>query len=126
LLDGSNNIQSYIGEVAINPGVDAVEEFKVQSGALSAEYGFSAGGVINMVTKSGTNQYHGSIYEFLRNDRVDARNTFAATKPPFRYNQFGISGGGRVIKDKTFFFGNWERFYYRRGQAQVGSYPTAL
>ena len=126
LLDGSNNIQSYIGEVAINPGVDAVEEFKVQSGSLSAEYGFSAGGVINMVTKSGTNQFHGTAYEFLRNDKVDARNTFAATKPPFRYNQFGASAGGRVIRDKTFFFGNWERYYYRRSAAQVGSYPTPL
>ncbi len=126
LLDGSNNIQSYIGEVAINPGVDAVEEFKVQSGSLSAEYGFSAGGVINMVTKSGTNQFHGTAYEFLRNDKVDARNTFAATKPPFRYNQFGASAGGRVIRDKTFFFGNWERYYYRRAAAQVGSYPTPL
>ncbi len=126
LLDGSNNIQSYIGEVAINPGVDAVEEFKVQSGSLSAEYGFSAGGVINMVTKSGTNQFHGTAYEFLRNDKVDARNTFAATKPPFRYNQFGASAGGRMIRDKTFFFGNWERYYYRRAAAQVGSYPTPL
>ena len=126
LLDGSNNIQSYIGEVAINPGVDAVEEFKVQSGSLSAEYGFSAGGVINMVTKSGTNQFHGTAYEFLRNDKVDARNTFAATKPPFRYNQFGASAGGRIIRDKTFFFGNWERYYYRRAAAQVGSYPTPL
>ena len=126
LLDGSNNIQSYIGEVAINPGVDAVEEFKVQSGALSAEYGFTAGGVINMVTKAGTNQLHASIYEFFRNDKLDARNTFAATKPPFRYNQFGASGGGKIIRDRTFFFGNWERFYYRRSAAQVGTYPTAL
>ena len=126
LLDGSNNIQSYIGEVAINPGVDAVEEFKVQSGALPAEYGFSAGGVINMVTKSGTNQYHGTAYEFLRNDKLDARNTFAATKPPFRYNQFGASAGGPVIKNRTFFFGNWERYYYKRSASQVGTYPTAL
>ena len=126
LLDGSNNIQSYIGEVAINPGVDAVEEFKVQSGALPAEYGFTAGGVINMVTKSGGNQFHGTAYEFFRNDQLDARNTFAATKPPFRYNQFGASGSGRIIKDRTFFFANWERFYYRRAQANVGTYPTAL
>lgn len=126
LLDGSNNIQSYIGEVAINPGVDAVEEFKVQSGALPAEYGFTAGGVINMVTKSGSNGFHGSAYEFFRNDKLDARNTFAATKPPFRYHQFGAAASGRVIRDRTFFFANWERFYYRRGQAQVGTYPTAL
>ncbi len=124
LLDGGNNIQSYIGEVAINPGVDSVEEFKVQSGGMSAEYGFTAGGVINMVTRSGTNQLHGSVYEFLRNDALDARNTFASTKPPFRYNQFGASVGGPVIKDRTFFFGNWEEYRYRRSQVRIGSFPT--
>ncbi len=124
LLDGGNNIQSYIGEVAINPGVDSVEEFKVQSGGMSAEYGFTAGGVINMVTRSGTNQLHGSVYNFLRNDALDARNTFAVTKPPFRYNQFGASVGGPVIKDRTFFFGNWEEYRYRRSQVRIGSFPT--
>ncbi|HEU0123766.1 MAG TPA: carboxypeptidase regulatory-like domain-containing protein [Bryobacteraceae bacterium] len=124
-LDGGNNIQSYIGEVAINPAVDAVEEFKVQTGVMSAEYGFTGGGVINMVTKSGTNQLHGSVYEFLRNDKLDARNTFAATKPPFRYNQYGVAVGGPVIKDKTFFFGNWEQYDYRRSTAVIGSMPTA-
>lgn len=124
LLDGGNNIQSYIGEVAINPGVDSVEEFKVQSGGMSAEYGFTAGGVINMVTRSGTNQLHGSVYNFLRNDALDARNTFASTKPPFRYNQFGASVGGPVIKDRTFFFGNWEEYRYRRSQVRIGSFPT--
>ena len=125
LLDGGNNIQSYIGEVAINPGVDSVQEFKVQSGGMSAEYGFTAGGVINMVTRSGTNQLHGSLYEFFRNDKLDARNTFAATRPPFRYNQFGASVGGPVIKDKTFFFGNWEEYRYRRSRALIASFPTA-
>jgi hypothetical protein len=126
LLDGGNNIQSYIGEVAINPGVDSVEEFKVQSGGMSAEYGFTAGGVINMVTRSGTNALHGSVYHFLRNDALDARNTFASTKPPFRYNQFGASVGGPVIKNRTFFFGNWEEYRYRRSQVRIGSMPTEL
>ena len=125
LLDGANNIQSYIGEVAINPGVDSVEEFKVQSGAMSAEYGFTAGGAINMVTKSGTNQLHGSLYEFLRNDKLDARNTFAPLKPPFRYNQFGASAGGPAIKDRTFFFGNWEEYRYKRSRPVIASFPTA-
>ena len=125
-LDGGNNIQSYIGEVAISPAVDAVEEFKVQSGAMSAEFGFTGGGVINMVTKSGTNQFHGSIYEFLRNDKLDARNTFAAIKPPFRFNQYGVAVGGPVIKDRTFFFGNWEEYKFRRGTPQIGTMPTAL
>ncbi|MBM3758749.1 MAG: TonB-dependent receptor [Acidobacteria bacterium] len=124
LLDGGNNIQSYIGEVAINPGVDSVEEFKVQSGGMSAEYGFTAGGVINMVTRSGTNQIKGSIYNFFRNDALDARNTFAVTKPPFRYNQFGASVGGPVIKDRTFFFGNWEEYRFNRSRALITSFPT--
>ncbi|MBY0502932.1 MAG: TonB-dependent receptor [Bryobacteraceae bacterium] len=125
LLDGGNNIQSYIGEVAINPGVDSVEEFKVQSGGMSAEYGFTAGGVINMVTRSGTNTLHGSLYNFLRNDALDARNTFAGTKPPFRYNQFGASAGGPVIKNRTFFFGNWEEYRYRRSFVRINTLPTA-
>ncbi|MFN0107041.1 MAG: carboxypeptidase regulatory-like domain-containing protein [Bryobacteraceae bacterium] len=123
-LDGGNNIQSYIGEVAINPAVDAVEEFKVQTGVMSSEYGFTGGGVINMVTKSGTNQLHGSLYEFLRNDKLDARNTFAVAKPPFRYNQYGVAVGGPVIKDKTFFFGNWEQYDYRRSTSPIGTMPT--
>jgi hypothetical protein len=126
LLDGGNNIQSYIGEVAINPGVDAVEEFKVQSGAMSAEYGFTGGGVINMVTRSGTNSFHGTLYEFFRNEKLDARNTFAATKPPFRYNQYGFSAGGPVVRDRTFFFGNWEEYKYRRAESRIGTFPTAL
>jgi hypothetical protein len=125
-LDGGNNIQSYIGEVAISPAVDAVEEFKVQSGTMSAEFGFTGGGVINMVTKSGTNQFHGSAYEFLRNNKLDARNTFAASNPPFRYNQYGVAIGGPVIKDRTFFFGNWEQYNFRRGTPQIGTMPTAL
>lgn len=125
VLDGGNNIQSYIGEVAINPAVDAVEEFKVQSGTMSAEFGFTGGGVINMVTKSGTNQYHGTAYEFLRNDKLDARNTFASLKPPFRYNQYGVSFGGPVIKDRTFLFGNWEQFNYSRSTPQINTFPTA-
>ena len=125
LLDGSNNIQSYIGEVAINPGVDAVEEFKVQSGAMSAEYGFTGGGVINMVTKSGTNQIHGTVYEFFRNDALDARNTFSPVKSPFRYNQYGASAGGPIVKNKTFIFGNWEQFNYRRSQTNITTMPTA-
>ncbi|MBI1790715.1 MAG: carboxypeptidase regulatory-like domain-containing protein [Acidobacteria bacterium] len=125
LLDGGNNIQAYIGEVNINPAVDAVEEFKVQSGSMSAEYGFTGGGIINVVTKSGANQIHGSVYEFLRNDKLDARNTFAATKPPFRYNQYGAAAGGRVIRDRMFYFGNWEEYRFARADNRIGTFPTA-
>ncbi len=124
ILDGGNNIQSYIGEVNINPAVDAVEEFKVQTGALSAEFGFTGGGIVNVVTKSGTNRIHGTAYHFLRNDKLDARNAFAVTKPPFRYNQFGAAVGGPAIKDKTFYFGNWEEYRFRQATSQIGSFPT--
>ncbi|MBC8165340.1 MAG: TonB-dependent receptor, partial [Bryobacteraceae bacterium] len=126
VLDGGNNIQSYVGEVAINPGVDAVEEFKVQSGPMSAEYGFTGGGVVNVVTKSGTNRLHGTVYEFFRNDKLDARNSFAVSRPPFRYNQYGASAGGPIIKDRTFVFGNWEQFNYIRSQPFISTFPTAL
>ena len=109
MLDGNNNILSYVGEVGVPPAVDSVEEFKVQSGTMSAEFGFTAGGTINLVTRSGTNQIHGTVYEFLRNDKLDARNTFSSTKLPLRYNQFGASVGGPIIKDRTFGFFNWEK-----------------
>jgi len=125
ILDGGNNIQSYIGEVNINPAVDAVEEFKVQTGTMSAEFGFTGGGVVNVVTKSGTNTVHGTVYHFLRNDRLDARNTFASSKPPFRYNQFGAAAGGPLVRDRTFYFGNWEEYRYRRSESRIGTFPIA-
>ncbi|MDX2270082.1 MAG: carboxypeptidase regulatory-like domain-containing protein [Bryobacter sp.] len=122
-LDGNNNILSFVGEVGIPPAVDSVEEFKVQSGAMSAEFGFTAGGAVNLVTKSGTNQIHGTVYEFLRNEKLDARNTFAANRLPLRYNQFGASAGGPIIKDKTFVFGNWEEYRLRRSNPRIQSVP---
>lgn len=130
VLDGGNNNQGYLADVNANPTVDAVQEFKVQSAVMSAEYGFTAGGVVNVVTKSGTNQLHGTLYEFLRNDKLDARPTFSATKPPFRYNQFGGAVGAPVIlpklyngKDRTFFFYNYENWQYVRTTNPITSTP---
>jgi len=123
-LDGTNNVNIYQGSVNSNVAVDAVQEFKVQSGTMSAEYGYTAGGVVNMVTKSGTNEFHGTLYEFLRNDKLDARNTFAATKAPFRYNQYGGSIGGPVIKNRTFFFFNFEEWRFRQSYTAIGTTPT--
>jgi outer membrane receptor protein involved in Fe transport len=125
MLDGSNNILSYVGEVGVPPAVDAVEEFKVQSGTMSAEFGFTAGGTINLVTKSGTNRIKGSLYEFLRNDKFDARNTFAPNKLPFRYNQYGGTIGGPIRKDKTFGFFNFEDYKSRRSSPRIASVPLA-
>ncbi|MEX2260975.1 MAG: TonB-dependent receptor [Bryobacteraceae bacterium] len=123
MLDGNNNILSYAGEVGVPPAVDAVEEFKVQSGAMSSEFGFTAGGAINLVSRSGTNSIHGTLYEFLRNDKFDARNAFAQDKLPLRYNQFGGSVGGPFIKDRTFGFFNWEKYILRRSNPRIASVP---
>lgn len=125
MLDGNNNTLSYVGEVGVPPAVDAVEEFKVQSGTMSSEFGFTAGGAVNLVTRSGTNEIHGTAYEFLRNDKFDARNTFANTKLPLRYNQFGASVGGPIIKDRTFGFFNWEEYRLRRSSPRIVSVPIS-
>jgi outer membrane receptor protein involved in Fe transport len=129
-LDGGNNNQGFLADVNANPTVDAVQEFKVQSAVMSAEYGFTAGGVINVVTKSGTNALHGTLYHFLRNDALDARPTFSATKPPFRYNQFGGAAGAPVWipklyngKDRTFFFYNYEAWRFIRTTNPITSTP---
>ena len=124
-LDGASNINPRGGDVNVNPAVDAIQEFKVQSGVMSAEFGYTAGGVVNMVTKSGTNHFHGTLYEFLRNDKFDARNAFANVKAPFRYNQYGGAIGGPVRKDRTFFFFNFEGWKFRRQYTVIGTTATA-
>jgi hypothetical protein len=92
-----------------NLGVDAIGEFSVLTSNYSAEYGKTSGGVVNAISRSGTNQFHGSIYEFLRNSALDARNFFdPAQIPPFKRNQFGVSGGGPIRKSRTFIFGDYE------------------
>lgn len=130
VLDGANNNQGYLADINANPTVDAIEEFKVQSNTMSAEFGFTAGGVVNIVTKSGTNQLHGALYHFLRNDKLDARNTFADTRAPFRYNQFGAALGGPVRlpkiydgQDRTFFFYNYEDWRFVRTTNPITSTP---
>jgi hypothetical protein len=106
-------------QVSYTPSIDAVEEFKVQKNSYDAEYGHVAGGTINVVTKSGSNQLHGSAYEFLRNDKLDANSFFAnrsgAAKSKFRMNQYGLTAGGPLLlpklyngRDRTFWFFNWE------------------
>src|SRR5258706_1668645 len=94
----------------VNMGVDAIREFSVLTNNYSAEYGRGSGGIVNAITKSGTNQIHGSAYEFVRNSAFDARNFFdSATVPPFHRDQYGGAVGGPIRKDKTFFFANYEK-----------------
>lgn len=107
-------------------GVEGLQEFRVLTSDYSAAYGGKQGGVINMVTKSGTNTLRGSAYEFHRDDAFDARNFFdQAGTPPFRRDQFGASLGGPIIRGKTFFFANYEQFRQRLGLSLLGFTPTA-
>ena len=104
--------------------LDAMQEFRVISNNYSAEYGHSTGGIIALSTRSGTNEYHGSIFEFARNNALDARNFFAATTPPLNLHQFGGAIGGPIIKNKTHFFASWEETREVFGNATVFTVPT--
>jgi len=107
-----------------NLGVDAIEEFSVLTSNYSAEYGRTAGGVVNAITRSGTNQFHGGVYEFLRNSALDARNFFDKKIPPFRRNQFGAQAGGAIRKDKVFVFGDYEGIRQSLGITSVDTVPS--
>jgi hypothetical protein len=129
ILDGINiNDYSNQGPGSIlggNLGADAVSEFTVLTTNYSTEYGRTSGGVISAITRSGTNQFHGSAYEFLRNSALDARNYFdLATIPPFRRNQFGVSAGGPIRKDKTFIFGDYEGLRQTLGLSMQDQVPS--
>lgn len=106
-------------------GVETVKEFRVLTNTYSAEYGRVTGGVFVAVTKSGTNELHGSLFEFLRNDNLDARNFFDQKIPEFRRNQFGFTLGGPIVKNKTFFFGSYEGLREFKGITTVSIVPTA-
>jgi hypothetical protein len=130
LLDGIDNNELNLNTVIIFPSVDAIEEFKVQTGTYSAEFGRANGGVVNIQIKSGTNQFHGSGFEFLRNDKLDANdlfnNKFGRAKPAFRQNQFGGTFGGPIRHDRTFFFMDYQGWRVRNAQTYLSSVPTDL
>jgi hypothetical protein len=105
-------------------GAESVEEFSILTSGYSAQYGMTSGGVITAITRSGSNALHGSAYEFLRNNQLDARNFFDAQKPPFRRNQFGASAGGPVWKNHTFFFANYEGLRQSLGVTNLDVVPS--
>ena len=115
VFDGINLSDMVQNQITFQPNIDMIQEFKVQTNAFSAEYGRNAGIIINGVSKSGTNGFHGTAYEFVRNDHFDAKNFFdpPGKIPPFKRNIFGYSVGGPIIKNKTFFFNSYEG---RRGR----------
>lgn len=130
MLDGINNQGNFLGTYAVPPIIDTVLEFKVQSHNDEAEFGQALGGIINLVSKSGTNQFHANAWEFLRNNVLDARNTFLPDVTPFRQNQFGVAGGGPVIlpkyngKNRTFFYAGYQGYRYRAPADTLYRVPT--
>ena len=131
-IDNNSNLVDFLNGTAfaVRPPVDAIQEFKVQTNNYSAEFGRSAGAILNATIKSGTNQFHGNAWEFLRNDKLDAANFFenagGLRKGEYRQNQFGFTIGGPIRKDKTFFFGDYEGTRIRQALNSVNTVPTAL
>jgi hypothetical protein len=125
LLDNNDNSELTSGGLAIFPTIDSIDEFKVLTYNYSAEYGTHAGPTVLITTKSGSNKWHGNLYEYLRNTDFDAKSYFAASKEQFNLNQFGGSLGGPIQKDKTFFFLNYESKRQRHGIPFTGLVPTA-
>jgi len=121
-LDGSvvQNMSIGTQQLALNPPAESLQEFKAEANNYTAEYGRAGGGFIVMTTRSGTNEFHGAAYHFFRNDAMDARSFFAAQKAPLRYNIFGGSIGGPIVKNKTFFFFNYEGARRRDGVTYSG------
>jgi len=129
LLDGAYNGDPKLNGVSVTPSVDAIREFEVAQSTYDSSFGRNAGGQISVVTRSGSNQLHGTAYEFFRNEVFDARNFFAPKNEPaprYQRNQFGFSLGGPVVKNRTFFFMDYEGRRLREGRTLVTNVPTAL
>jgi len=142
LLDGADNNNSSANQYVFRPSVDMIQEFKVQTNSYSAEFGRGAGGQVNIITKSGTNEYHGNAFEFLRNSAFDAKNFFdlPTSSPSFKRNQFGATFGGPLPflnfgeggpvfnsgKNRTFFFLSYEGLRLRQGVTRSAAVPSLL
>ncbi len=131
-IDNNSNLVDFLNGTAyaVRPPVDAISEFKIQTDNYSAEFGRSAGAILNATIKGGTNQIHGNAWEFLRNDALDAANFFENSggipKGEYRQNQFGATIGGPILKNKLFFFGDYEGTRIRQAIPSVNTVPTAL
>jgi hypothetical protein len=124
ILDGVTNVNRVDGGYAMRTPVDAIQEFRILAETAPAEYGGTAGATTTVITRSGTNSFHGALYEFLRNDKMDARNFFAANTEPLKQNQFGATLGGPLRKNKDFFFGYYEGFRNVQGETQSATVPS--
>jgi len=124
MIDGADNNQRLIGTAGVRPSMDAIAEVRVTTNSYTAESGRTAGGVINLLTKSGTNDFHGSAFEFYRNGRFDERTYFATSDPIRNQHQFGGSVGGPVARNQTFFFADFERYDLKEGQPNLITVPS--
>src|SRR5438552_8346737 len=124
LLDGATDTDPTFNTLNLSPSPDAVQEFKVQTGSYSAAMGGAGGGQVNIVTRSGSNQLHGTIYEFLRNGALDAHSFSAMSSNHLVQNNFGASLGGPIRHNKTFFFANFEGFRHAMPHTMIDTVPT--
>ncbi len=124
LIDGANNFNGIDGGFVLKPPVDAISEFRIITHSANAEFGGALGSTTNIITRSGTNRFHGTLWEFLRNDDLDANNYFAQSKEPLKQNQFGAAAGGPIKTDRTFVFGFYEGFRNHQGETTLTTVPS--
>ena len=125
MIDGADNVSSVDGGFVLKPPIDAIAEFKILSHNANAEFGRNTGSTTNIVTRSGSNSFHGALWEFLRNDAMDSSDYFTHSVQPLKQNQFGGTFGGPLRKDKTFFFAYYEGFRNRQGETVPATVPSA-
>jgi len=126
MVDGIHNTEPLNQFISITPPLDSVQEFKVETSNPTAEYGSFGGAIVNLTVKSGTDQLHGGLFEYLRNSALNARDFFAATRSPYISNQFGGEVGGAFVQNKLFFFGDFQELIDHTGQTYLISVPTVL
>ena len=124
MIDGADNVSSVDGGFVLKPPIDAIAEFKILSHNANAEFGRNTGSTTNIVTRSGSNSFHGAAWEFLRNDAMDSSDYFTQNVQPLKQNQFGATFGGPILEDKTFFFGYYEGFRNRQGETVPATVPS--
>ena len=124
LLDGTRIVDRVDGAFTLKVPLDAISEFRILTHTAPPEYGGTSGGTTSVVTRSGSNEFHGSVYEFLRNDKLDARNFFSENTEPLKQNQFGGTVGGPVVRNRTFLFAYYEGFRNRQGITKAATVPT--
>ncbi len=126
MVDGVHNTEPLNAFISITPPLDSVDSFKVETSNPNAEYGSFGGAIVNLTIKSGTNAFHGEVFDFLRNDDLNARDFFAQSRSPYKSNQFGGTIGGPIMKNKLFFFADYQQLQQHQGQTNVLSVPTPL